>query len=54
MHSNEVWPGGSPYCQSEEDLEEYLERLRSVLEELVSRRGLVPRTLKEFNEEYSS
>jgi len=54
MHSNEVWPGGSPYCQSEKDLEKYLERLRTALEELVLKRGLVPRTLKEFHEEYSS
>jgi hypothetical protein len=49
MHSNEVWPGASPYCRSEDDLEKYLARLRRVLEELVVRRGLVPRTLKEFH-----
>lgn len=54
MHSNEVWPGQSPYCKNERDLDDYFERLRAALEELVVGRGLVPRTLREFYEEYSS
>ena len=56
MHSNEIWPGQSPYCKNEQDLDEYLGRLRIALEELVVGRGLVPRTLKEFyeHEEFGS
>jgi len=48
MHSNEVWPGTSPYCKTKADLDAYHERLRCVLQELVINRGLVPRTLAEF------
>ena len=51
MHSNEIWPGQSPYCKSESDLEAYLARLRSFLEELVVTRGFIPHTLAEFDEE---
>jgi hypothetical protein len=53
MHSNEVWPGGSPYCTSERELEAYLGRFREALEELIGARGFVPRTLREFCEEHS-
>lgn len=52
MHSNEVWPGQSPYCTSEQELEAYLARLRRALEELCVARGFVPRTLDEFAEDY--
>jgi hypothetical protein len=50
MHSNEVWPGQSPYCKSENELDAYLGRFREALEALVGERGFVPRTLKEFHE----
>ena len=48
MHSNEIWPGASPYCTSQDDLEAYLGRLREVLTALVGSVGLEPRTLEEF------
>jgi hypothetical protein len=52
MHSNEIWPGQSPYCKTNDDLEAYLARLRGALEELVVKRGFVPQTLGEFAEDY--
>lgn len=54
MHSNEIWPGQSPYCRTTDDLEAYLGRLRQALEELVVKRGFVPRTLGEFAEDYDA
>lgn len=54
MHSNEIWPGQSPYCRDEQEIDAYLDRLHRTLEELVVKRGLVPRTLAEFAEEYTS
>jgi len=51
MHSNEIWPGQSPYCKDEAELDAYLDRLGSTLRELVDRRGLIPMTLEELREE---
>jgi hypothetical protein len=43
-HSNEVWPGASPYCRSRADLDRFYARLEGLLKALIAR-GYRPLTL---------
>jgi len=53
MHSNEVWPGQSPYCTSENELEAYLGRFPGSARGADRGPRFVPRTLREFHEDRS-
>jgi hypothetical protein len=48
-HSNEFWPGGSPYSRTPEDVARNERRLSVVLDRAVSL-GAVPVTLSEYAE----
>ncbi len=52
FHSNELMPGGSKYCKTEEDVQNYLQRLDRYFEALNKKHNIRYVTLKEMNALY--
>jgi hypothetical protein len=52
FHSNELWPGESPYCLTTEAVDRYLETLERFFGYAMSTLGARPRTLSEFATAY--
>ncbi len=52
FHSNELMPGGSKYCRTEEDVQRYLQRLDRYFEALNKKHNMHYVTLKEMNALY--
>lgn len=52
FHSSELWPGESPYCRTEADIDRYLDTLEGFFTHAIATLGAVPMTLAEFAEAY--
>ncbi len=51
-HSNELWPGASPYCRDRRDLDEIYARLEGIFRFALGR-GYVPVTLADYAERFA-
>jgi hypothetical protein len=48
FHSSELWPGASPYCTTQADVDRYLSTLERFFEDALGELRATPRTLTEF------
>ena len=48
FHSSELYPGASPYNQTEQDVGFFVKRLEQIFYYLVNERGLIGITLSQF------